>query len=89
MLGVLLIAAGVFLGDSVALLFRLFPTAVLGVILFLAGTQLALNGKNTNTDKVDRFVVLTTAAFAIWNVGIAVLFGMAAYHASKRGWLRP
>jgi hypothetical protein len=32
--------------------------------------------------------VLATAAFAIWNVGIAVLFGIAAYHASKRGWLR-
>jgi MFS superfamily sulfate permease-like transporter len=89
MLGVLLLAVALFLGDSVALLFRLFPTAVLGVILFLAGVQLALNGKDAGTDKVDRFVVLTTAAFAIWNVGLAVLFGMAAYHASKRGWLRP
>jgi predicted benzoate:H+ symporter BenE len=88
MLGVLLLAVGLFLSDSVALLFRLFPAAVLGVILFLAGTQLALNGKDAGTDKVDRFVVLTTAAFAIWNVGLAVLFGMAAYHASKRGWLR-
>jgi MFS superfamily sulfate permease-like transporter len=89
MLGVLLLAVALFLGDSVALLFRLFPTAVLGVILFLAGVQLALNGKDAGTDKVDRFVVLTTAAFAIWNVGLAVLFGMATYHPSKRGWLRP
>jgi predicted benzoate:H+ symporter BenE len=88
MLGVVLLAVGLFLGDSVALLFKLFPPAVLGVILFLAGVQLALGGKDTGHDKVDRFVVLTTAAFAIWNVGIAVLFGVIAYHGAKRGWLR-
>ena len=32
--------------------------------------------------------VLTTAAFAIWNVGIAVVFGFLAFNASKRGWLK-
>jgi len=88
MLGVLLLATGLFLGDSVALLFKLFPPAVLGVILFLAGAQLALGGKDAGHDKADRLVVLTTAAFAIWNVGIAVLFGIFVYHASKRGWVR-
>jgi len=88
MLGVLLLAAGLFLADSVALLFRLFPPAVLGVILFLAGAQLALNSKETGAEKVDRFVVLATAAFAVWNVGIAVVFGILAFNASKRGWLR-
>jgi hypothetical protein len=69
-------------------IFRLFPPAVLGVILFLAGVQLALNSKETGPDKVDRFVVLTTAAFAVWNVGIAVVFGFLAFKASKRGWLK-
>jgi MFS superfamily sulfate permease-like transporter len=88
MLGVVLLATGLFLGDSVALLFKLFPPAVLGIILFLAGVQLALGGKDGTHDKADRLVVLTTAAFAIWNVGIAVLFGIFVYHASKRGWIR-
>jgi predicted benzoate:H+ symporter BenE len=88
MLGVLLLTVGLFLADSVALLFRLFPPTVLGVILFLAGVQLALNSKDAGPDKVDRFVVLTTAAFAVWNVGIAVVFGFLAFNASKRGWLR-
>jgi len=50
--------------------------------------QLALAEPRTGGEKIDRFVVLATAAFAIWNVGIAVLFGIAAFHASKRGWLR-
>jgi MFS superfamily sulfate permease-like transporter len=88
MLGVLLLAVGLFLADSVAVLFRLFPPAVLGVILFLAGVQLALNSKETGPEKVDRFVVLATAAFAVWNVGIAVVFGVLAFNASKRGWLK-
>lgn len=87
MLGGLLLVIGLFLGDSVALLFRLFPPAVLGVILFLAGMQLALNGRALGLDKVERHIVLVTAAFAIWNVGIAVLVGIMAYHSAKRGWL--
>jgi MFS superfamily sulfate permease-like transporter len=88
MLGGLLATAGLFLGDSITVLFRMFPPSVLGVILFLAGAQLALGGKDSGTDKVDRFVVLATAAFAMWNVGVAVVFGVLAYHAVRRGWLR-
>lgn len=88
MLGIVLLAVGFFLADSVALLFKLFPTVVLGVILFLAGVQLALNSKDVGGEKTERFVVLTTAAFAVWNVGIAVLFGIFAFHAAKRGWMK-
>jgi hypothetical protein len=66
LLGGLLLAIGLVLGDSVALLFRLFPPAVLGVILLLAGMQLALNGRTLGLDKLERHVVLITAAFAIW-----------------------
>ena len=46
------------------------------------------NSRGYQSAKVDRFVVLTTAAFAIWNVGVAVVFGVLAFNASKRGWLR-
>jgi len=88
MLGAVLLTVGLFFADSVALLFRLFPTVVLGVILFLAGVQLALNSKDIGGEKIDRFVVLTTAAFAVWNVGIAVLFGILAFHAARRGWMK-
>jgi MFS superfamily sulfate permease-like transporter len=87
MLGVLLLAMGLLLADSVALIFRLFPPSVLGVILFLAGVQLALASKDVGGEKIERFVVLATAAFAVWNVGIAVVFGILAFHAAKRGWM--
>lgn len=87
MLGALLLASGFLLADSIALIFRLFPPAVLGVILFLAGVQLALAGKDSGGEKAERFVVLATAALAVWNVGIAVVFGILAFHATKRGWM--
>ena len=88
MLGVLLTAIALLLGDSIATLLRVFPHSVLGVILFLAGAELALGSREPGSDKVDRFVILATAALAVWNVGIAVIFGILAHHASKRGWLK-
>jgi MFS superfamily sulfate permease-like transporter len=87
-LGCILLGAGLFLSSSIVTVFRMFPQNVLGVILFMAGLQLALGSRDTGAEKTDRFVVLATAAFAIWNVGLAVLFGILAHHASRRGWLR-
>ena len=87
-LGSILLCAGLFLAASIDTVFRMFPHHVLGVILFLAGLQLALGSRDTGAEKTDRFVVLATAAMAIWNVGVAVLFGILVYHGSRRGWLR-
>jgi MFS superfamily sulfate permease-like transporter len=87
-LGSILLAAGLFLSSSIGTLFRMFPPNVLGVILFMAGLQLALGSRDSGVEKADRFVVLATAAFAIWNVGAAVLFGILAHQAAQRGWLR-
>jgi MFS superfamily sulfate permease-like transporter len=87
-LGGILLFAGLFLSASIGTVFSVFPQGVLGVILFLAGLQLALGSRDAGAEKADRFVVLATAAFAIWNVGAAVLFGIMVHHASQRGWLR-
>lgn len=88
MLGTLLIGLAVLFGSSVGTLFRLFPPSVLGVILFLAGAELALGSRGVDSEPAHRFVVLTTAALAVFNVGIAMVYGFLAYHASRRGWLR-
>ncbi len=87
-LGSVLLCAGLFLSSSIGTLFKMFPQSVLGVILFMAGLQLALGSRDTGAEKADRFVVLATAALAIWNVGIAVVFGILVHHASRRGWVR-
>jgi MFS superfamily sulfate permease-like transporter len=87
-LGAILLLSGLFLASSIGTIFKAFPASVLGVILFLAGLQLALGGRDAGSEKADRFVILATAAFAVWNVGVAVLFGMAAHYGTRRGWLR-
>lgn len=91
-LGGILLVAGLFLSSSIGTLFALFPREVLGVILFLAGLQLALGSRDAEPDpsaeKANRFVMLATAAFAVWNVGIAVVFGILAHLGSRRGWIR-
>lgn len=88
MLGVLFCFVALFLGESATVLLRLFPPPALGVMLFLAGLQLAVGSKENDGEKVDRTLVLATAAIAIWNAGAAVVFGILAYHALRRGWLR-
>lgn len=87
-LGTLLLVLAVFFSGSIDALFRLFPAAILGVILFLTGAQLALGSCEFSEDKAERFVTLVTAAFAMWNVGVAFLVGIAGSYIAKRGWLR-
>ena len=70
-LGLVLIVLALFFGGSIETLLKLFPPALLGVILFLAGAQLALGYCDFSTDKSERFATLVTAAFAIWNLGAA------------------
>jgi MFS superfamily sulfate permease-like transporter len=88
MLGVLLTALALFFGNSMLTIFQLFPVPVLGVILFLAGAELALGGRSHDQERGGRFVVLTTAAFAMWNVGLAVIFGILVHYAAQRDWVK-
>lgn len=87
-LGTILLAAGLFLSTSIGTIFKMFPASVLGVILFLAGLQLALGSRDVGAEKADRFVILATSAVAVLNVGVAVVFGILAHHGARRGWLR-
>jgi len=87
-LGAILLVIALLFSSSVGTLLRLFPTSILGVILFLTGAQLALGSCDISKDKGERFVTVVTGALAIWNVGIAFIVGMTAYALAKRGWLR-
>lgn len=87
-LGSLLLALGLGFGDSVTVLLRLFPDAVLGTLLFITGAQLALGSCHFGPDKRSRFTAVTTAALALWNVGAAVLFGLLVHRLLARGWIR-
>lgn len=87
-IGTLLLLGGLFFAEVVALFFYAFPRPVLGVILFLAGAQLALANCQLGSAKEERFVVLTTMAVAVWHVGVAFVFGLLAAQALRRDWIR-
>jgi MFS superfamily sulfate permease-like transporter len=87
-LGVILLLLALFLSDSVQLLFNILPKSILGVILFLTGTQLALGSCDFSKDKGERFVTLVTAALCIWNVGLGFLVGLGGGYLNRRGLLK-
>lgn len=87
-LGVILLVLALFFSSSVQTLFAVLPKAILGVILFLTGAQLALGSCDFSKNKGERFITLITAAFCIWNVGLGFLIGLAGAFLNKRGLLK-
>lgn len=87
-LGTILVVTALFLSDSVALFFNAFPEAVLGVILFFAGSELAITVKDIGDKKTDIYVMIIVAGFAMWNMGVAFLMGVILDNALRRGWLK-
>lgn len=83
-LGTLLVIAALFFSGAVETGLALFPAAILGVILFVAGSQLALGVCDGWQQKDDRFVLIVVAALSIWNVGVAFLFGLATQWLLRR-----
>ena len=88
MLGAIMMTLALFFSHSVGLLFQVFPKAVLGVILFFAGTELAITTKDVGSKKEDVYVMLVVAGLAMWNMGAAFLAGVVLYQALERGWVK-
>jgi MFS superfamily sulfate permease-like transporter len=76
-LGALLVLAALFAADAVAAGLALLALPILGVILFFAGSQLALGVCDGWNRKEERFVLIVTAALALWNIGVAFFAGLA------------
>jgi len=87
-LGAIILMTGLFLSDSVTLLFQFFPRPILGVILFFAGIELALVVKDIKLRRQNLFVLLVTAGTAMWNMGVAYLAGLLLYYGIQRRWIR-
>lgn len=87
-LGVLVLVIALFFSSSVDTIFKIFPAPILGVILFLTGAQLALGSCELGNTKNDRFVCLVTAGCAIWNIGLAFVFGVLTHQLLKRHWMK-
>ena len=87
-LGSILVLIALFLSDSVAIFFKIFPNAILGVILFFAGSELAIVVRDIGDKKSDFYVMLIVAAFAMWNMGAAFLVGVILDNSLRRGWIK-
>jgi hypothetical protein len=87
-LGTLLIFIALFLSDSVSIIFKIFPNAILGVILFFAGSELAIVVKDIGDKKTDFYVMLVVTAIAMWNMGVAFLVGVIMDNALRKGWIK-
>ena len=87
-LGTILLCLAFCFSGSISAVFNIFPRAVLGVILFLTGAQLSLGSGEFSKDKAKRFITLVTAAFSMWNVGLAFIVGISLSYMAKRGLFR-
>ncbi len=87
-LGSILLFIALFFSESVSIVFRIFPNAILGVILFFAGSELAIVVRDIGCKKADFYVMLIVAAFAMWHMGAAFLVGVILDNALRRGWLK-
>jgi MFS superfamily sulfate permease-like transporter len=88
MLGGIMMVLALFFSQSVGLLFQIFPKAVLGVILFFAGAELAISSRDIGSRKEDFYVMLVVAGFAMWNMGAAFLVGIILHQALERKWIK-
>ena len=82
--GVTLVASGLLFGDSALILLSLIPSAVLGAMMFFAGLEMALSARDASSDKKDFCVLIVTAGFSLWNVGIGFATGVIMQEALKR-----
>jgi MFS superfamily sulfate permease-like transporter len=87
-LGILILLTGLFLSDSVLLIFQVFPRPILGVILFFAGLELALVIRDIRLKRENLFVLLVTAGIAMWNMGVAYLSGLLLYYGLRWRWFK-
>ncbi|MGV3741670.1 MAG: putative sulfate/molybdate transporter, partial [Burkholderiaceae bacterium] len=84
-LGSIIVLFALFMGESIHVIFKMFPSPVLGVILFVTGAQLALGTCAAKAfGKKENFAMLVTAAFGLWNIGIGFIAGLLLHHALQR-----
>ena len=83
-LGIMVLVLGLFFSDSVATLFRIFPPAILGVILFFTGLELASISRDIGSQRSHVYIMLVTAGLAMWNMGVAYLAGLVLYYGVER-----
>ncbi len=76
--GATLVLLALCFSGAIVFLLQAVPAAVLGAILFLTGARLASGNAPRTRDWRVLLPVALTAAAALWNVGLALVVGVAA-----------
>ncbi|OPX86478.1 MAG: hypothetical protein A4E53_02911 [Pelotomaculum sp. PtaB.Bin104] len=87
-LGAILLVTSLFFSSSIVLIFKVFPASILGVILFIAGLELAVSARDVGKEKTDYFTWMVTAGFSIWNMGAGFVAGLIVQELLKRKLLK-
>ncbi len=85
-LGLLFVLGATFFQSSIIAALSLIPAAAIGAMLFVVGLYMVIGTAGSNRDKLERAVLLGTAAVTIWNVGAGLIAGLILHHALKRRW---
>jgi hypothetical protein len=80
------VLAALFFESGVTALLTLVPPGAIGAMLFVVGLYMVIGTAGSNRDKLERAVLLGTAAVTIWNVGAGLVAGMVLHHGLKRRW---
>jgi len=81
--GVIEISLGLFLASSIAALFALFPTSIIGAMLLLVGIQLTGFARQVKRRELP-MMALVTALSLLTNMAIAFIVALLVFHAVKR-----
>jgi hypothetical protein len=90
-LGLVTLVAGLGFADAIAVLLRVFPAGVLGVVLLLGSLQLAAPVRLDDGARPARYVTFATAALGMWNMGLGFAAPLArqppvAAHVNAARW---
>ncbi len=83
-LGIILLVTALCFSSSVMLIFNIFPSSVLGVILFFAGLELAISARDVKKEKGGYYILLVTAGFAFWNMGAGFVAGIVMQESLRK-----
>lgn len=53
-------------------------------MLFFAGLELAVSARDVGHEKSDFYILLVTAGFSLWNMGIGFIAGLVMQEMLKR-----
>jgi len=85
-LGGLLLVMALFFSDSVEIIFGVFPQPVLGVILLVAGIELARTAWDRTIQRKDLIVLGVTAGLVLWNMLAGFIGGIVLYYLLHRNY---